>query len=106
MQPRQLHRIPRIGLHAITGPVRDQRWRDDRAINPKLREATRDHEARRSRFVTDPQLAPGMRVYDPPHGLFQDSQVPGYTPVISNFTIGFRDGDGDGLRVDVQSEIE
>jgi len=57
-QARQPARVPQIGLHAITGPLRHQPRRHHRTIDPALNEMPEEAETGRSSLRAAAQPGP------------------------------------------------
>ena len=113
-QPRQLARIAPVGLHLVARTRRDERRRDHDALDLELRQPPRQHEARRPRFVTHPQLEAGMRralrpalrrFFEFREDFLQRVQVVGNAAVAGGIPApGLSRGDGDGFGVDIESD--
>jgi len=58
MEARELARIARVGLDAITGPLRNEPRRDDHAVDPQLGQVAIETEAGRSRLVAAVHVRP------------------------------------------------
>lgn len=105
VQPRQLERVPPVGLDPVPAPARDQRRGHDGAVDLQLRAAARDDEARRPRLIADPQLGPGMGLFQFGKDLLQAVQVIGDGAVEASFAApAFGEGDGDVFRMDIESD--
>ena len=105
VQACQFEGVAPVGLDPVAGPDGDQRGRNDAAFDPQLREPTRQHKASRACLVADAQFGPRVRLAQFGKDSLQGVQVVGDRPVVASFTTAaFGQGNGDVLRVDIESE--
>ncbi len=107
MQAGQLERVAPVGLHPVAGAARNQRRGDHGAVDLELREPPRQYEARRTGFVADPQLSPGVGFAQLRQDLLQGVEIIGDGAVETGFAApAFGQGHGDVFGVDVESDEE